>query len=127
MYFSDYIGQGRTDLLGNKIEKTPSTHPYSYDTFATYVSPYYDGEGKYISVYSDRILQWDYDLTRKLMKKHFDNDGDYYNSRDPEDIEAFLRERFNKPKLSLMVIQEGCNIGNGFPFWIFTYEDLEEV
>jgi hypothetical protein len=109
------------DIDGNDVERTRDKYPYSYDAYVTYMNG--SKEDIKDSVYSDRILQWDYELTRKIMLEVFGTDGDYYNNRSPEDIEVFLRKRFDKPDLNLIAIMEGCNVGNGYPYWVFCYNE----
>lgn len=111
--FTPYV-----DLDGNPVERTKHTHPYSYDAFVVWdnrqnVTPN-------SSCYSDRLLQWDYDKTRELSKKHFGEAGDYWSNRAPKKIEAFLSEYFGK-KIRLAVIMEGCNVASGYPYWLFYY------
>jgi hypothetical protein len=111
-----YSTHGYEDLQGRPVSKTKSSHPYSYDAFVTHRL----GDNHEINntIYSDRLLQWDYDKTRKLMKKHFGNDGDYYHSRKPHEIENFLSDWLNKD-VKLIVVMEGCNVSNGYPYWVF--------
>ena len=90
------------DLDGKQVDKTPLKHPYSYDSFVTHKNG--NKEDITGSVYSDRLLQWDYSKTRKLMKKHFGESGDYYSNREPEQIEEFLRERLEEPNLKLVAM-----------------------
>lgn len=105
------------DMDGNPVKRTPATHPYSFDMHVTYM----DGEKEDITgnAYSDRMLQQDYDLTRKLSEKHFGESGDYYDRRDPKKIESFLREWMNLPTLKLIAIQKCCNVSSGYPIWWF--------
>ena len=44
------------DLDGNPIERTPQTHPYSYEEFVVFKSQ--DFKTDDIAVYHDRMLQW---------------------------------------------------------------------
>lgn len=110
------------DEHGNPIKRTPYTHPYSYDGFVTYRG----GKNEEVTgtVYSDRLLQWDYEKTRKLMKKHFKNSGDYYNDRTPKQIEAFLCDRLDK-KVALVLVMQYCNQSSGYPVWRFDFKDRE--
>lgn len=113
--FSNYV-----NLDDNPVKRTPLDYPYSYDMYVTYKN----GQKEDItgSRYSDRLLQWDYKLTRDLMQKHFGESGDIYSDREPEKIEKFLRERLNEPNLRLIAIQQECNVSNGFPVWWFGYK-----
>ena len=118
--FTRYYGY--YDMDGVPVKRTPQSHPYAYDMFVIHrAAGYYTATTKDVtkSFYSDRILQWDFDKTRKLMKKHFGEAGDSYRSRDPKKIQSFLRERFNEPDLKLLAVMEGCNVSNGYPVYWF--------
>lgn len=117
-----YYG-GAEDEHGNPVERTKSEYPYSYDGFVTWRG----GENEEVTgtVYSDRLLQWNYQKTRDLMKKHFGTDGDYYFDRKPQQIEAFLSEYMEK-KIKLIFIMEYCNVSSGYPLWRFDYKEIKE-
>jgi hypothetical protein len=108
------------DEHGSRVKRTKITHPYSYDGFVTYRG----GKNEEITgtVYSDRLSQWDHEKTRSLMKKHFGGDGDYYYNREPDQIQSFLSEYFDK-KIKLILVMEYCNQSNGFPVWRFDYKE----
>ncbi len=127
MQYSDgviYHRSGPIDEHGNIVTRTKRTHPYSYDGFITYRN----GENSEITeeCYSDRLTQWDYKKCRKLMKKHFKNDGDYYYDRTPPQIEAFLAEYFDKKSVQLIFIMEYCNVSSGYPLWRFALKTTEK-
>lgn len=73
------------------------------------------------SVYSDRLMQWDFKKHNELCKKHFGNTEQYWNARDPKKIEEFLRDYLGYPALALCEIVEGCNESNGYPWWCFLF------
>ncbi len=108
---------GYIDEHGNLIERTPHSHPYSYDGFVTYR----DGENSEtnMTLYSDRMLQQNYNKTRILLYEHFGDDGDYYSGRDPKVIEKFLRKWMDKPNLKLILVMQYCNQSTGYPVWRF--------
>ena len=114
----------RFEMVGCHLgPRSKFTHPYSYDPllqFRTGIEP----TG---SVYSDRLRGWyDYALIREKMKVHFGNEGDYYNNRSSQAIQAFLRDLLGKPHLQLTRIEEHCNQASGFPVWFFAYRDDSE-
>lgn len=117
-YSSAYV-----DEHGNAVERTKSTHPYSYDGFVSWRG----GKNEEVTgtVYSDRLLQWDYAKTRSLMAKHFGNDGDYYSNRSPENIQSFLSEMFGH-EVKLILIMEYCNQSSGYPVWRFDYAEIKK-
>ncbi len=74
-------------------------------------------------VYSDRLVQWDYKKYNELSKKHFGNEGQYWDNRGIKAIENFLSEYFDKP-VKLQRILKGENRSNGYPFWVFGYDEV---
>ena len=104
--------------FGRPVERTPQTHPYSYDTFVTWENKYKIKPSG--SVYSDRLFQWDSEKYNTYCKKHWGNHGQYF-SETPEKIEAFLRDYFSEPKLILCRVMQTCNKSSGYPIWIFSY------
>ena len=73
-------------------------------------------------LYSDRLFQWDYEKHDRLCKKHFGNEGQYWNNRSPKSIQAFLRDYTENQELILVGIMEGCNLSSGYPYWVFMYD-----
>lgn len=104
---------------GNPVKRTKSEHPWTYDDFVTWRG----GENSLIDdgVYSDRLLQWDHDKCRSLMRKHFGNESDYYTNRSPKQIEAFLSELLGR-SIKLILIMECCNQSSGHPLWRFEFK-----
>lgn len=74
------------------------------------------------TVYSDRLHQWDYKKHNELCKKHFGNQGQYWNNRSPEKIQDFLRDYTDNPNLILCKIEEHENKATGYPLWRFDYK-----
>jgi len=105
------------DWDGNEVERKRHDWPYSYDAYVIFKKRQ---EYQHTS-YSDRLFQQDHVKYNKLTQKHFNNNSQYWNDKTPEQIEAFLRDFFNKPDLELIGIMEGCNVSNGYPYWIFMY------
>lgn len=99
-------------------QRTKKDNPYNYDSFNLWVgSDEWDG-----SVYSDHLYRWDSNKYNELCMKHFGNHGQYWDNRDPELIEAFLRDYLGNPSLELSKIEEHCNASNGFPCWLFCFK-----
>lgn len=82
--------------------------------FSTGTKPTHD-------VYSDRLFQWNYEKYNTLCQKHFSDRSQYWSDRAPENIEAFLREYFDKPLLALQTIHEYTNNATSYPVWQFGY------
>lgn len=115
----DYV-----DEFDLPVKRTKSTHPYNYDGFVQ--ERVHPNELSQHTVWSDRLLQWDYDKTRKLIFKHFkatgiDVGGDYYSSRTAEQIQGFLRDWYKNDKLEVTLVMDYCNQSNGYPLWRIDY------
>ena len=95
--------------------RTKATHPYNYDPFTMWRGP---GKPDY-GVYTDRLFQWDYKKHDALCIKHFGNRSQYWDHRNTDKIQAFLRDYFNMPDLVLCEVQEHCNQATGYPVWYF--------
>jgi hypothetical protein len=107
------------DLDGTPVERTKDTHRYSYDAYVVWQKDYDKGKGD--TVYSDRLLQWDYTKFGVCAQQVWGNQGQYFNDRKPEDIQKFLSLYFGT-EIKLTVIMEGCNVSNGYPYWVFYFE-----
>lgn len=104
---------------GHQGERTKFSHPYNYDPILVF----YTGLTPTGSLYSDRLSGWyERSVLDALMTKHFGNAGDYYHTRKPTAIEAFLRELMDKPTLVLTRVEEQCNQATGYPLWFFEYK-----
>ncbi len=106
------------DKYGNILNKTKQSHPYDYDPITLYLV-----EGEVTNtIYNDRLSQWDYKKRNLLCKKHFNNEGDYWDNREPNLIEKFLRDWVDDQNLKLISIIEYCNSSNGYPYWRFDFQ-----
>lgn len=108
------------NLKGEPVERTPQNHPYNYDEYVQWMKNY--DEGKAHVVYSDRLWEWDSKKYNKCCREVFGNQGQFFSNRKPEDIERFLSLYFGK-EVKLTAILQGCNAGNGYPYWVFLYEE----
>jgi len=115
---------GKVDENDDPVKRTKRSHPYSYDGFVQWRG----GENKEATstIYSDRLLQWDFDKHDELCMKHFGNEGQYWNDRDPKKIEAFLRDWTDDQTLKLIFVMEYCNVSSGYPVWRFDYSKGEK-
>jgi hypothetical protein len=114
-----YNCHGPIDEHGNQVKRTKQSHPYSYDGFILHrFGPNSEATS---TIYSDRLLQWDWDKHNRLCMKHFGDERQYWNNRDPKKIEAFLRDWCEDPELKLIFIMEYCNQASGYPCWRFDY------
>jgi hypothetical protein len=118
MYGEDIIYLMYVDLDGRPVERTRNKYPYSYEPYVLWKGDYKKTDHV---VYSDRLMQWDYDKFNKCCMKVWNNEGQYFDNRKPNDIENFLSKYYDK-EIKLTAIMEGCNVSNGYPYWIFFYD-----
>ena len=69
------------------------------------------------TVYTDRLLQWDFAKHDRLCEKHFGDTGQYWDRRDPNLIANFLRDWYDNPEIVLCEVIEYCNVSTGYPTW----------
>lgn len=120
------IGTIYFDLDGNPVERTPHTHPYSYEEFVVFKSQDFDRKDSV--VYHDRMLQWDWDAFTAAARDVWPDTpkSQMFSGKEPRDIEKFLSLYFKK-NVKLTAVLQGCDISNGFPYWVFFYRKKEEV
>ena len=111
-----------TDLDGNPVERTPHTHPYNFDQHVIWISEKFKKNKIYSATYSDRMLEWDIEKFSRCSQEIFGDQKQYFDDRDPKDIENFLIKYFGH-KLKLVAIEKCCNLSTGYPIWIFHFED----
>ena len=109
------------DEFDRPVERTKAEYPYSYDGFVVWRG---GSNGQVTNtIYTDRLLGWDYDKHNRLCQRHFGDERQYWNRREPEKIEAFLRDWTGNPRLRLILIMEYCNWMSGYPAWRLDYAD----
>lgn len=109
------------DINDNQVKKTKDNFPYEYEPFVIWKKEC--NENKRNVVYSDRLMQWDYEKFNNCCKIVWNNEEQMFYNRTPESIEKFLSLYLDE-EITLTVIMEGCNVSNGYPYWIFYYESL---
>ena len=113
--FCVYVGRNR-NIYGEKVQRPREEYPYSFDHYCIYKTT--DFEQTTHTIYSDRMRQWDSKKFHACHEHVFGNDSDYFDCRNPDLIEQFLREYFDC-ELTLTGIEAGCNFSNGYPYWVF--------
>ena len=111
-----------TNIHGELVERTPEEYPYSYDHFAVWKGTNFSETTD--TVYSDRMRNWSPDKFAACCIRVWDSTGQSFAGRKPEDIEQFLRLYYDVD-LDLTGIEEGCNAGNGYPYWVFYFKANE--
>jgi len=114
-----FFNTSYVDENGKPIERTPISHPYSYDAYVIWGKK----DKKAHAVYTDRLLEWDWGKHDRLCMKHFGNKGQYWENRDPKDIQAWLRDYNDNQKLILTMVMQCCNVSSGYPIWVLFYKD----
>jgi hypothetical protein len=72
---------------------------------------------------SDRLWFANVDKYNEVSQRLFGDQSQlWWDSRTPEQVECFLREYFDNPKLVLVEIQKMYNVSNGGPIWGFSYQ-----
>lgn len=125
-YFTDETYQksrGFVDLEGKPVEKNKWDYPYSYDAYVVFRN----GDNKDIdcTAYSDRMQSWvSYEKWKEAIAKMGPKKAGTFSNNTIEELEAFLTE-YNGYKCKLIVLLEGCNVSNGYPYWVFCWKKLE--
>lgn len=109
-------------LDGQPIERTPESHPYSYEEYVLWKKEYKEEKAR--SVYSDRLRQQDHQKEKEVCLAVFGDTGQYFNNRKPEDVERYLSKLLDI-EIKLTAILEACNVSSGYPYWRFCYEEIE--
>lgn len=101
-------------------ERTKWSHPYSYDPFIVWFGNAKRGDS---AVYSDRLWQWNYDKCRSSIDAVRSKDANQrFDNSNPSQVEEFLSLYYDKP-IKLTAIVEGCNVSNGYPYWVFYFRE----
>lgn len=119
-YCSDGVEEKIYDMEGNKIERTKEEYPYSYSPITIWIDSKVQANA---TVYSDRLHRMDYKKYNRLCKEIWGDESQYFDDRQPKDIEKFLSMFFNR-EIKLVRIREECNQSSGYPYWRFDYKDI---
>jgi hypothetical protein len=118
------------DFFPHDEMKDKCSYPYTYDPFMIWynddIKTLQDNNGQLRNVstiYTDRLLQWDWNKHNRLCRKHFGNEGQLWDNRDPKKIEAFLSD-WTEKKVTLIANIQYVNMASGYPVWRldFLYE-----
>ncbi|MFR2890678.1 MAG: hypothetical protein ACLTDM_21035 [Clostridium butyricum] len=119
-YCSDEIEEKIYDIEGNEIERTKEEYPYSYSPITIWIDNKVEANA---TIYSDRLHRMDYKKYNRLCKEIWGDESQYFDDRQPKDIEKFLSMFFNR-EIKLVRIREECNQSSGYPYWRFDYKDI---
>jgi len=138
MRFEEYCFVGekvkltRTDIpeqyhqfLPENITKDRHNYPYTYSPFLIFFNEKSKKEAT-TTIYTDRLLEWDYEKHNSLCKKHFGDKRQHWDCRDSEKIQAFLSDWTGK-KVVLVANIQYVNLASGYPVWrLDFYEEIED-
>lgn len=116
--FIIFGGRGRD---GKPVTRTRQEYPYSFDDYISYENR--DQPLANNSMYTDRMSEWEPNKYKELMQKHFKSENEFWGSRSPTQIEAFLRDYCDLPSLQLVRIWTCCNQACGAEQWQFEFLD----
>lgn len=124
-YNNGFYGFKAVDENGKPVKKTKLEHPYTYDGFV--VLRLGKNEEANNTIYSDRLLQWNYKRYNELSRKHFGNESQVWSDRiyNHKKIEAFLQDWCNDIELKLIFVMEYCNVSTGYPVWRFDVKTIK--
>jgi len=110
-------------FLPENLSKTKNDYPYTYSPFLIFFNEEAT-EGATNTIYTDRLLQWDYEKHNLLCEKHFRNKSQYWHDRDAKRIEQFLCDWTGK-KIVLVANIQYVNLSSGYPVWRLDYYEVE--
>lgn len=97
--------------------RTKDDWPYSYDPYFIWKDED-NFEGSHAE-YNDRLQQRDHDKYEKaceLVEKRFER----YTR---EEVSEFLTAYHGKEIVATALV-EGCNVSNGYPYWVFYFKEM---
>jgi len=106
-------------FLPENIVTDKISNPYGYDPFLIFFNEKAKKEA-IDSIYTDRLLQWDYDKHNLLCEEHFGDKGQLWDKRSPKKIAAFLSGWTGK-KVVLVANIQYVNLSSGYPLWRLDY------
>jgi hypothetical protein len=102
-------------------ERTPFTHPYSYDEFIIYDDTDGIDRSQIHANYSDRLYQWDYRKFDMAMKQTTGDTRQRFSGLSVEQLSKFLQLYHDDTSIRCVKLVQGCNQSNGYPYWILFY------
>ena len=106
------------DSNGQPIERTPSTHPYNYDSYVLWRN--LPNDKVCDGAYSDRMRQWDSEKFERCWKEHCGT-GQYWSEYSQEQITNFVRAYYDNQEIQICYLQQCCNQATGFPLWYVAF------
>jgi hypothetical protein len=98
--------------------RTKEESPYGYSDHYLWG----ERQGGCSAVYSDRLAQWDA-AKASAARDAVANYGARYGYWGKEGTSKYLSAYFGRP-IEAVAVAEGCNVSNGFPYWVFWFRDV---
>lgn len=76
----------RIDVEGNIINKNKFDYPYNYSPITIWINRDIESNN---TVYSDRLINWNYSKYIKCCKEIWNNKSQYFNNREPKRYRDF--------------------------------------
>ena len=92
--------------------------PYSYPEFYRYQN---NSVTPNATDYSDRLWEWDHEKYDRCMKEAAGDTAQIVSHHSAEKLERFLQLYHECDELKLSAIVEGCNVSNGYPYFVYKY------
>jgi hypothetical protein len=108
---------GKRFLFPNQTNDQ-STHPYNYSPFVHWSEP---GFEKDPAEYDDRMQQWDRDKWEEARRTLPSGRFEHQTS---DALSVFLSAYWGK-KMRCTALVEGCNVSNGYPYFVFYHRDVK--
>jgi hypothetical protein len=120
---ADRMGPGAGWVFPNRgsLNRTKEESPYSYSDFYIWreVSDPLKTEG-IAADYSDRLLQW----SREKWDRAWDAVGSKrFDQMTRDEVSRFISAYHGSPH-EAVALSEGCNVSNGYPYWIIYYKKI---
>ena len=111
---------------GQVVTRTPSSHPYAYDAYFIWKSDAFRETDH--AVYSDRMYSWNSKAFNAAVAATWPKTpmSQMFGGKMPTDINRFLNLFYGK-EVELTGVLQGCNVSNGYPYWIFAYRNKEDA
>lgn len=120
-----WYGQRLYDFAFDTGFRTPEKYPYSYDPY--FIQGDRASTNGCDAVYDDRMRQWNPDKFRDAKSRVYgsENGGYWMRYATPHQMSDFMSIYYGK-QIRVYGIAEGCNVSNGYPYWIVYFKDVNE-
>ncbi len=123
--FSDWGSKRYEFCFDAHSERTPEAYPYGYDPY--FIKGHKHDTDGCSSYYHDRMYQNAYDRYHEIRRSMEVPHGDYFwRHLSLEQASEFI-SRYEGKAYEVTAIGEGCNVGNGYPYWIIWFKPVEEI